>query len=91
MNTHVPHSNAWVGFTYASFIAAVGMIGVGILYLPLDISVKAYFAMATLMLVQACMTLTKTIRDVQEASRMHNRLEDAKAEQLLMSIDRAKG
>jgi len=35
-------------------------------------------------------TLTKTLRDQQEAGRLHNRIEDAKTEQLLMRMDRAK-
>ena len=40
--------------------------------------------------VQSCITLTKTIRDVQESTRLVNRIEDAKTEHLLMEIDRAK-
>ena len=38
------------------------------------------------MLVQSCITATKTIRDVHEGRRMVNRIEDAKTERLLMSV-----
>jgi hypothetical protein len=51
---------------------------------------KGYFAIGTLMLVQSCITLTKTIRDVQESAKLVNRIEDAKTERLLMEIDRVK-
>ena len=40
--------------------------------------------------VQSCITLTKTIRDVQESAKLVNRIEDAKTERLLMEIDRVK-
>jgi hypothetical protein len=41
------------------------------------------------MLVQSCITMTKTMRDMHESDRMVNRLEDAKAERLLMEVSRA--
>ena len=41
------------------------------------------------MLIQCCITLTKPIRDNDEASKLVNRLEDAKTERLLMDV--AKG
>jgi hypothetical protein len=39
--------------------------------------------------VQSCITMTKTMRDMHESDRMVNRLEDAKAERLLMEVSRA--
>jgi hypothetical protein len=35
------------------------------------------------MLIQSCITLTKTIRDNDEAGKLVNRIEDAKTERLL--------
>jgi hypothetical protein len=84
------HSPAWITFVYVSFACALGMIGIGILFSPIDTWMKGYFAMGTLMLVQSCITVTKTIRDVQENTKLVNRIEDAKAERLLMEIDRIK-
>jgi hypothetical protein len=51
---------------------------------------KSWTATGTLMLVQSCVALTKTIRDVQEIAKLVNRIEDAKTERLLMEIDRVK-
>lgn len=87
MNTDTAqHSGAWVVFTYASFLGSTAMVGLGILFLPVDLWVKAYLAMGVVMLIQSCITATKTLRDVHEARRMVNRIEDAKTERLLMSV-----
>lgn len=86
MNPSQPHTGAWVSFSYASFLAAALMVAAGLLFLPLDWWVKGYLAMGIVMLVQSTVTLTKTLRDNHEAARMVNRLEDAKAEQLLMRV-----
>ena len=44
--------------------------------------------MATIMLVHTSITITKTLRDAQEAIRFINRMEGAKTEKLLMDISR---
>jgi len=82
------HSAAWITFTYASFFASVAMVGFGILFAPIDIWIKAYFAMGAALLVQSCITMTKTLRDVHEGSKLVNRIEDARAERLLMGMER---
>ena len=84
------HSGAWIAFTYASFAASVAMVGLGILFAPVEIWIKAYFAMGAALLVQSCIVMTKTLRDVQEAGKLVNRIEDARAERLLMGIEREK-
>jgi hypothetical protein len=84
------HNPAWVAFTQIAFAGAVLMVGAGILFAPIDIWIKAYFGMASLMLVQACITMTKTLRDVYESKRLLNRIEDAKAERLLMGLNRTE-
>ena len=89
MNQNVqPHSAAWVTFTYVSFSASAFMVAVGVFYLPIDLWMKGYLTMGILMLVQCCVTLTKTVRDMHESSRMVNRIEDAKAERLLMEVSK---
>ena len=87
---NVQHSQAWVTFTYASFLGSIAMVSLGILFLPLEFWVKGYLAMGMAMLVQSCITVTKTVRDVHEGRRLVNRIEDAKAERLLMEIERTK-
>lgn len=85
-NETTQHSGAWVAFTYASFIGSLAMVGLGILFMPIDFWMKGYFGMGVVMLIQSCITATKTMRDVHEGRRMVNRIEDAKTERLLMSV-----
>jgi hypothetical protein len=90
MNQNSPHhSNAWVTFTYASFGASACLVAIGVYFLPVDLWIKGYLAMGIVMLIQSCVTLTKTVRDVHESGRMVNRIEDAKAERLLMEVSKA--
>lgn len=90
MNQNVqPHSSTWITFTYASFIAAAFLVGIGVFFLPIDFWMKGYLVMGIVMLVQTCVTLTKTVRDVHESSKLVNRIEDAKAERLLMEVSKA--
>lgn len=84
--TNAHHSSAWVSFSYASFLGAAAMVAVGVAYMPIDVWLKGYLGMGIVMLVQSCVTLTKTVRDQHEGKRMVNRIEDAKAERLLMDI-----
>ena len=88
MNHTAQHSPAWVTFTYISFAASAFMVGIGIWLLPLELPIKGYLTMGFLMLTQSCITMTKTMRDMHESDRMVNRLEDAKAERLLMEVER---
>jgi hypothetical protein len=88
-NANLHHSPAWVVFTYVSFAAALAMVVVGIILMPIDLAMKGYLGMGILMVIQSCITLTKTIRDNDEAGKLVNRIEDAKTERLLMDV--AKG
>src|SRR3954470_7910482 len=90
MNQNVqPHSGAWVTFTYVSFSASAFMVAIGVYFLPLDLWIKGYLSMGIVMLIQSCVTLTKTIRDMHESGKLVNRIEDAKAERLLMEVAKA--
>jgi len=85
-NPVLHHSHSWIVFTYVSFAAALAMVVGGIVLMPLDLAMKGYLAMGVVMLVQSCMTLTKTIRDNDEAGKLVKRIEDAKTERLLMDV-----
>ena len=90
MNQNVqPHSNAWVTFTYVSFSASAFMVAIGVFYMPIDLWMKGYLSMGIVMLIQSCVTLTKTVRDMHESSRLVNRIEDAKAERILLDFNKA--
>jgi hypothetical protein len=84
-----PHSNAWVTFTYVSFSASAFMVAIGVFYLPIDLWMKGYLSMGIVMLIQSCVTLTKTIRDMHESGKLVNRIEDAKTERILMDFNKA--
>jgi hypothetical protein len=84
------HSQSWIAFTYVSFVAALGMVLTGIILMPIDLAMKGYLAMGVAMLIQSCITLTKTIRDNDEAGKLVNRIEDARTERLLMDVAKAQ-
>jgi hypothetical protein len=89
-NPVLHHSQSWIIFTYVSFVAVLAMVVVGIILMPLDLAMKGYLAMGVAMLIQSCITLTKTLRDNDEASKLVNRLEDARTERLLMDVAKAQ-
>lgn len=88
-NPAVQNTGAWLTFTYASFAISVGMMALGLWAMPADLWIKGYLLMASLYMLGAAFTLSKTVRDEHEAKRFSNRIEDAKAERLLMEVSRA--
>jgi len=88
-NQPLKHSPAFVAFCYASFVASVVMLGGGVLFMPIDHWMKGFLAMGVAMLVQSCITVTKTVRDNHEAEKLLNRIEDAKTERLLIDAGKA--
>ncbi len=82
------HAPAWVFFTYASFGVSLLCVVGGIFSLPIDLWMRAFLFIGTLMLVQSSITMTKTQRDLHESVRMVNRIEDARTEKLLMEAGR---
>jgi hypothetical protein len=84
----VQNTAAWLTFTYASFALSVAMMALGVWALPADLWVKGYLTMATVSVLGSTFTLAKTVRDEHEAKRFANRLDDAKAERLLMEVGR---
>jgi hypothetical protein len=80
------HSGAWVSFTYANMIASLSLTLGGVFFLPIDLWIKGYLLMGVTMLVSSTIIVTKTMRDVQESSRLVNKLEEARTEKLLASI-----
>ena len=83
MTPQMPHTPAWKSFTYISFGTAAGMLSLGIFFMPADIWIKGYMAMAAVFTVGASLTLAKTLRDEHEANRLINKIEDAAAERVL--------
>ena len=84
-----PHSGAFVTFSYVSFAASAFLVALGVFFMPIDLWMKGYLTMGIVMLVQTGVTLTKTLRDRHESSKLVNRIEDARAERLLMEVSKA--
>jgi hypothetical protein len=84
----VKTSAAWTTFTYASFGLAAVMMAGGIYFLEASFAAKGFYAMSALMLVLTTVSLSKSLRDDQEAARMINKIEEARTEKLLMAINR---
>lgn len=83
----VKHSHNWIIFTWVSFGVAAVMMALGIYNLEASFSAKGFYTMSAIMLVHTSVTLTKTLRDKDESEKLHNRLEDAKTEKLLLDIN----
>jgi hypothetical protein len=80
-------SPAWSLYCCVSFVVAVVMMGIGISVMPGETWIRAYFAMSALLLTGSTFTLAKMLRDRHEAQRLHQRIEEAKTEQLLKTYD----
>jgi hypothetical protein len=80
-----PHkdSTAWIIQRWASFILSVSMTTLGIVNLPLDNWVKGFMGMGLAFSVGSSFTLSKTVRDRHEASKITARIDDAQVEKLL--------
>ncbi len=82
-------SQSWIWFTAINFAISVGMTLIGILVIEVDMATKGFFAMAALMLVSSSISLSKTMRDRHESGRLVNRLDEARTEKLLSTLDDA--
>ncbi len=78
---------AWIFQVWASFAISVGMMSIGIAYLPVDVWIRAFLAMGLLFSVGSSLSLSKTLRDNHEAKRLLNRLSDAKTEKIIREYE----
>jgi hypothetical protein len=81
-------SSAWTTFTYLSFGVAAVMMAGGIYFMEAGFAAKGFYAMSALMLVHTTVSISKTLRDDQEASKMINKIEEARTEKLIMEMNR---
>ena len=89
MNSHdVPkESPAWMFQVWAAFVLSSFMTGVGIFYLPVDPWIRGFLAMGLVFVVGSSFSLAKTLRDIHEAKRLLNRLNEAKAEKIIREFE----
>ncbi len=82
-NAPTVHSNAWIAQTWISFVVSIGATTMGLLVMPANFWMKGYMGMGLLFSVGSTISLSKTIRDVEESKRIINRVDEAKLEKLL--------
>lgn len=85
-----PHSGAWIAQVWLSFIIAMGAMVFGIYFLPAEVWVKGYLFMGTFFAVGSTFTLSKTLRDNHEATKVSSVLNDARLEKILAEHDPLK-
>jgi hypothetical protein len=96
MSTHAAnlpaasHSAAWIAQSWISFILSVGVTGVGIWALPVDLWVKGFMAMGLIFAVGSSITLAKTVRDQHESERLTKRIDEARVSKLIAEHDPLK-
>ena len=81
------HTSAWIAQTWISFIISLSAMGIGILYLPVNAWVKGYLGMGMMFSIGSTISLSKTVRDVEESKHILARLDEAKLERLLAEHD----
>lgn len=81
-------SPGWLFFVKASFACALLGMTAGVILMPVEIWIRGYLIMGSLFLVGSSFTLSKTLRDQFEASKLINRISQARAEQLLAEYDK---
>jgi hypothetical protein len=77
------HSAAWVFQTWASFLLSTSAVTVGILFLPANGWMKGYLGVGYGFSIASTISLSKTIRDIDENKRLTARVDGARVEKLL--------
>jgi len=80
-------SSAWDFFVKVAFAIAIGATLMGIYLIPGELVVKGYFLISSLFLVFATITMSKTVRDVHEADRLHNKISEARTSKIIRDMD----
>lgn len=80
------NSKGWVSFVKICFAVSIMAMGAGILFLPTELWVKAYFGMGTLLVVASSIMLSKTMRDEFESEKLTHRINEARTEQMLREV-----
>lgn len=76
-------TNAFYLQSTISFGVALTSVCIGLLFLPVDMWIRAFLGMAMLYTVTSAFTLAKVIRDRQEETSILSRVEQARVEKIL--------
>ena len=81
------HTSAWIAQTWISFGLSISATIIGVLYLPVNVWVKGYLGMGFMFSIGSTVSLSKTIRDLEESKHILARLDEAKLERFLADYD----
>ena len=82
-------SPAWRMQIVIAFVVALGLTTVGIFFLPVDLWTKGYLVMGVYFTLSTAFSLSKSLRDSHESSRLHNKIDSARTEQMLREYGEA--
>lgn len=74
-------TQAWVLQVWASFTMALLLMAIGVYNMPADLWIKGYIGIGAFFVLATSFTLSKTIRDNHEASRLREAAQAAEAAQ----------
>jgi hypothetical protein len=77
------HSPAWVVQVWISFAVSMTAVAVGLVYAPIDPWIRAFLAISVLMAISSAISLSKTLRDLHESTRLVKKIDDARVTKLL--------
>jgi hypothetical protein len=89
-NNSQKDSNAWIFQTWAAFVLSISMTTIGIVNLPVTNWVKGFMGMGLAFSIGSSISLSKTMRDIHESTRITARIDEAKVERLLSQHDPLK-
>ncbi len=81
------HTSAWIAQTWISFFLSISATTIGVMYLPVNVWVKGYLGMGLMFSIGSTVSLSKTVRDIEESKHILARLDEAKLERLLADYD----
>jgi len=85
--TRVPTTTAFFAMAGLSFAVALLALTIGVWNLDVGAWERAFLALGALFLVTSTFTLSKCVRDAQEASSVAARLDAARVERILAEHD----
>ncbi len=77
------NSDGWLFFVKAAFVISLITTVAGILFMPVSLMTKGYFALSSLFMLSATITMSKTMRDEHESKRLINKINDAKTSKII--------
>ncbi len=84
------HSTAWVAQTWLSFVLSFGMTLISLYFAPVELWVKGCVGMGLVFTVGSTFSLSKTLRDQHESTRLHKRIDDARLNRIISEHDPLK-